>query len=549
MAGTDELGATSSRNLGHLTAAFRRVKLLVVGDVMLDRYLWGSSQRLCREGPVPIVEVEAVDDRPGGAGNAAANAAALGATTRLLTAVGDAAESDRIRLALAAAGVDADLFVSPGRPTLVKHRVMAHDQLLARFDLGQARPLGDGPERELGERLGRLFDEADAVIVSDYGYGVCSAALRATLAARQSATPRTLLVDARSPDLYREAGVTVSKPNYSEALKLLGVPPTSGPSRAEQIEEQADRLLESTGGQLVVVTLDSDGAVILERGQAPQRVAPRPAARGPVREANGRAGPTGTGREATRWGGPTGTGREGTRWGGPMLSTGAGDTFGAAFALAITAGADAVAAAEIASAAAAVVVGKPGTAVCSLEELQLQLGGEKKIDSLESVAAKADLYRRRGLRIVVTNGCFDILHRGHVAYLNRAKLLGDVLVVGVNSDRSVRRLKGSGRPVNPLDDRLHVLAALGCVDHVVPFDEETANRLVEAVRPDVYAKGGDYTREMLAEAETVERYGGAVEILAYVEDRSTTKLIDLIRDGEDQSRRGTPPHPRALERG
>ncbi len=521
MADNDGLSPTSSRNLGHLTAAFRRVKLLVVGDVMLDRYLWGSSQRLCREGPVAIVEVEAVDDRPGGAGNVAANAAALGATTRLLTSDGDGAESDAIRLALAEAGVDADLFVSPGRPTLIKHRLMADDQLLARFDLGQARPLGDGLERELAERLGRLFDEADAVIVSDYGYGVCSAALRATLAARHSATPKTLLVDARSPGLYREVGATVSKPNHSEAVQLLGVPPASGPSRAEQIEEQADRLLESTGAQLVVVTLDEDGAVILERGQAPQRVAPRPAAaRGAVREANG-----------------------------PTLSTGAGDTFGTAFALAVAAGADAVAAAEIASAAAAVVVGKPGTAVCSLEELQLQLGGEQKVASLESVTAKADLYRRRGMRIVLTNGCFDILHRGHVAYLNRAKLLGDVLVVGVNSDHSVRRLKGRGRPVNPLDDRLHVLAALGCVDHVVPFDEETANRLVEAVRPDVYVKGGDYTREMLAEAETVERHGGAVEFLDYVEDRSTTKLIELIQDGEGQSRRGTPPHPRALERG
>lgn len=503
----------SPRNLGHLTAAFRRVQLLVVGDVMLDRYLWGSSQRLCREGPVPIVEVEAVDDRPGGAGNVAANAAALGAATRLLTVVGAAAESDAIRLALTEAGVDADQFVSPGRPTPVKHRVMADDQLLARFDLGQSQPLPAGLERELADRLGQLFDEADAVIVSDYGYGVCGAALRTTLAARQEATPKPLIVDARAPGLYREVGVTVAKPNHSEALQLLGIPPGAGPSRAEQIEEHADRLLELTGAQLVVVTLDADGAVILERGRAPQRVAARPAA-------------------------ARGTGRGATGGVGPMLSTGAGDTFGAAFSLALAAGADGVTAAEIASAAAAVVVGKPGTAVCALEELQFQLGGEKKIDSLDGIAAKAELYRRRGLRIVVTNGCFDILHRGHVAYLNRAKLLGDVLVVGVNSDRSVRRLKGSARPVNPLDDRLHVLSALGCVDHVVPFEEETATRLVEAVRPDVYVKGGDYTREMLAEVETVERYGGVVEILAYVEDRSTTKLIDLIRDGGSQALAG-----------
>lgn len=526
----------SRRNIDQLFSAFRRVRLLIIGDVILDRYLWGSSQRLCREGPVPIVEVEDVDDRPGGAGNAAANAVALGAQTRLLTAVGDEAESDAIRLALASSGIDADFLVAPGHHTLVKHRVMAGAQLLARFDLGRAQPLGGGLERELAQRSGRLFDEADAVIISDYGYGVCGTALRAALAARQEASPKTLLVDARSPGLYREVGVTIAKPNHSEALQLLGVPPPSGPSRASQIEEHADQLLALTGAQLVVVTLDVDGAVILERGQAPQRVAAGPAApRGTGREETGRVGPIGTGREATGRVGPIGAGREGIGWGGQMSSTGAGDTFGAAFALAVAAGADTVTAAEIASAAAAVVVGKAGTAVCSLEDLQLQLGGQKKIESLENMAAKAELYRRRGLRIVVTNGCFDILHRGHVAYLNRAKLLGDVLVVGVNSDRSVRRLKGSGRPVNPLDDRLHVLAALGCVDHVVPFYEETATRLMEAVRPDVYVKGGDYTREMLAEAETVERLGGVVEILAYVEDRSTTRLIDLIRDGGSQA--------------
>ncbi|MFN2556621.1 MAG: D-glycero-beta-D-manno-heptose 1-phosphate adenylyltransferase [Nitriliruptorales bacterium] len=511
------LELTSPKNVGHLTSAFGATRLLVVGDVMLDRYLWGSSQRLCREGPVPIVQVDRVDDRPGGAGNVAANASALGARTRLLTVVSDEAEADAIRLALSAARVEGDLIVAPGRPTPVKHRVVAEAQLLSRFDIGRAQPLDDHLELELAARLERLFDEADAVIISDYGYGVCGAHLRATIAEHQGADPKTVLVDARSPGLYREVGVTVAKPNYSEALQLLGLPPANGPARAAQIEEQSDQLLELTGAQLVVVTLDADGAVVLEHGQAPQRVAARPAARGNGLHAGGQSGPAGPAREAS--------GR-----GAPMLSTGAGDTFGVAFTLAVAAGADTVAAAEIASAAAAVVVGKVGTAVCSREDLQLQLEGEKKIESLESIATKAESYRRRGLRIVLTNGCFDILHRGHVAYLNRAKLLGDVLVVGVNSDRSVRHLKGGGRPVNPLDDRVHVLAALGCVDYVVPFYEETAVRLVEAVRPDVYVKGGDYTREMLAEAETVERCGGVVEILAYVEDRSTTKLIDLIRD-------------------
>jgi D-beta-D-heptose 7-phosphate kinase/D-beta-D-heptose 1-phosphate adenosyltransferase len=185
---------------------------------------------------------------------------------------------------------------------------------------------------------------------------------------------------------------------------------------------------------------------------------------------------------------------------------------------------------ELASAAAAVVVAKDGTATCTTTELRVRVAGDRKLaSSADDVLDRLELERRRGRRVVFTNGCFDLLHRGHVTYLSRAKALGDVLVVGVNSDDSVRALKGPERPINGLEDRMEVLAALSCVDLVVPFAERTPERLIEQVRPDVFVKGGDYTLEMLPEASLVERLGGHVQILSYVDDRSTTGLIDRIR--------------------
>jgi D-beta-D-heptose 7-phosphate kinase/D-beta-D-heptose 1-phosphate adenosyltransferase len=198
-------------------------------------------------------------------------------------------------------------------------------------------------------------------------------------------------------------------------------------------------------------------------------------------------------------------------------------------ALALAAGADTPAAAELAAAAAAVVVAKDGTCACNPDELRAHLAADAKAVPLPVLVARLDALRRQGRRIVLTNGCFDILHRGHVTYLGRAKALGDVLVVGVNADESIRRLKGPGRPINALEDRLQVLAALSCVDHVVAFDEDTPHELVRAVRPHVFVKGGDYTRERLPEASLVEQLGGEVHILPFTADRSTTRVIERIR--------------------
>ncbi|MFL5727082.1 MAG: D-glycero-beta-D-manno-heptose 1-phosphate adenylyltransferase [Chloroflexota bacterium] len=477
-----------------LLDAFAGTRVLVVGEAMLDSYLHGSADRLSREAPVPIVALKARDDAPGGAANTAVNLAALGADVALLSVVGDDDEGQRLRAALDGHGVDHGAVLEvEGRATLAKHRVIAGDQILVRFDSGTTDAIDAATEDALIDRLEMLFPAADAVVVSDYDYGVVGPRLVAALGEQQRRAPRTLVVDARDLARHRSLRATAVKPNYGEACRLLGERERSDARvRARQIGSNGDRLLDITGARIAAVTVDTDGAFIFERDQPPYRTYARP-------QTHSRC-------------------------------AGAGDTFVSALTLALAAGAGTPAAAELASAAAAVVVEKDGTSTCTAAELRTSLStGEKRIDDRDALAVRLGLERSRGRRIVFTNGCFDILHRGHVTYLNKAKALGDVLVVGVNSDSSVRRLKGPDRPINPLDDRIGVLEAMSCVDLVVPFDEDTPLELIRLVRPDIFTKGGDYSRERLPEADAVESAGGTVRILPYVEDRSTTRLIDRVR--------------------
>jgi D-beta-D-heptose 7-phosphate kinase/D-beta-D-heptose 1-phosphate adenosyltransferase len=298
------------------------------------------------------------------------------------------------------------------------------------------------------------------------------------------------VVDARRPAAYRGAGLTACKPNFGEVSALLDL--QAGGDRAAAVAAQGRRLLDLCGAEVVAVTLDAEGALVFERGRPPYRTFARP--------------------------------QPGSR------ATGAGDTFTVALALGLAVGGDVPAAAELASAAAEVVVDQAGTAACAAHELRRRLGGSGKIvPSVAELATRRESLRAGGRRLVLTSGCFDILHRGHVTYLNRAKELGDVLVVAVNDDAGVRRLKGAERPVNPLEDRLGVLAGLSSVDVLVPFGDDTPVAVVRALAPDVFVKGGDYTRETLPEGAEVERLGGAVRIVPLVDDRSTSALIERIR--------------------
>ena len=480
--------------LAEVVPAFEGIRVLVVGEAMLDTYLEGGVTGVCREAPVPVVEVAEQRDLPGGAANAAANASGLGADVRFLSVVGDDAEAVLLRDALERNGVPSgDLLVAPRRRTLAKGRVVGAGQIVVRFDRGTTQRLGHGVERRFAERLRALAHGADAILVSDYDYGVLTPGVREALAEVARVRPTILVVDAKDASAYRHVRPTAVKPNYQEAARLLGL---ADPPRREEgsspWERYGDEILERTGAEIAAVTLDTDGAIVFERGRPAYRTYARPA-----RNAD---------------------------------AAGAGDTFASTFTLALAAHAETSAAADLASAAAAVVVARHGTRVCAAEALREAVaGGGKELGDASRLAARMRLYRDEGRRIVFANGCFDILHQGHIACLSRAKSLGDVLVVAVNTDDSVRRLKGPGRPINPLADRMQVLAALSCVDHVVPFDEETPARLIAVARPDVFVKGGDYTVETLPEANLVEELGGEVQIVPHVEDRSTTSVIERVR--------------------
>lgn len=483
-----------SNNLLELMDAFSTLKILVIGEAMLDRYLKGSTNRLSQEAPVQVVSIEEMEDLPGGAANTATNVRSLGAEPIFLSVIGDDDEGKKLRAALKNFDIsDEHLVTSPHRQTLAKQRVLANGQMMIRFDQGSTDALDAASEAALVKRIRALAPQVDGIIVSDYAYGIMTPKVLRALRTMQERTPRILVVDAKDYRPYQPLRVTAVKPNYAETLKILKLEPVDlSEDRLQQIESHGPAILENANAQIAAITLDSDGALIFERERVPYRVYGRPADHNRV--------------------------------------AGAGDTFISALALALAAGSQASTAAELASAAAGIVVEKPGTSTCYIEELKAYISGDEKfITDNFQMAARVAAYRKQGKRIVFTNGCFDILHSGHIRYLNQAKTQGDVLIVGINSDEGVQRLKGPDRPINHLEDRAQVLAAISCVDHIIPFDDNIPYNLIRLIQPDVFVKGGDYNRERLPEAGLVEELGGQVKILPYIEDHSTTGIIERIR--------------------
>jgi rfaE bifunctional protein kinase chain/domain/rfaE bifunctional protein nucleotidyltransferase chain/domain len=474
--------------LARRIAADRPV-VVVVGDLILDDWWHGAAERLSREAPVAVVDAGEHRLAPGGAANTAANLAGLGAEVRLVGVVGRDEAGDRLLEVLAAAGIDTSYVVrDPSAHTARKTRVLAHDAVLLRVDEGAPEPAGSlAPE--IAAQLAHAARGAAAVAVCDYGRGVADAA-RETLGAGQR--PALLVVDAHDVAAWRDAAPDVVTPDFAEVERLLGEHRApGGPPRREWVAARRDRLLELSGARrAAVVTLDRDGATAL------------PADGGPAVDTHAVPGP-------------------------PQQAAGAGDTFTAALTAALAVGAELAEATRLAQCAAEVVVASPGTSCCTSEDLALACAGV--VDDHERLGAIVAAHRARGRRIVFTNGVFDILHRGHASYLAEARAAGDLLVVAVNADASVRRLKGPERPINPERDRAEVLAELASVDLVTIFDDATPAALIAALKPDVYVKGGDYSEAMLAEAEIVRGYGGEVRLSGYVSDHSTTELVEKIR--------------------
>jgi len=465
---------------------FERGRVLVVGDVMLDRYWHGVTSRISPEAPVPVVHVGSSEERPGGAANVALNTAALGCRTRLLGVTGDDEAARSLEAQLSAAGVECRFQRLAGAPTVTKLRVISRHQQLLRLDFEERFETIDAGR--LLEEFQRVLADCDVVVLSDYGKGTLAAVDGLIAVARRAGKP--VLVDPKAPDFSRYRGASVVTPNRAEFEQAAG--PAAD---ARSLQENGRKLLARCGIDALLVTRGEHGMTLLRGDQAPLHL---PAEAREVFDV-----------------------------------TGAGDTVIAMLAAALAAGAELPAATALANLAAGLVVGKLGTASVSVPELQRAVQrragagcGELTREQLQGALTDA---RARGERIVMTNGCFDLLHAGHVACLREAKRLGDRLVVAVNDDASVARLKGNGRPLNPLARRMAVLAGLESVDWVVPFAEDTPERLIDEIRPDLLVKGGDYRPEQIAGFECVTRHGGEVVVLGYQDGCSTSAMIETIR--------------------
>lgn len=465
---------------------FSPARVLVAGDVMLDRYWSGSTSRISPEAPVPVVRVREDEARPGGAANVALNLAALGAQASVLGVVGADEAGAGLARSLEQRGVSADLLTGTA-PTITKLRVMSRHQQLLRLDFEE--PLAAAHDSaEFARRLRARLPTVDVLVLSDYGKGSLAGVAGLIAAARAAGKP--VLVDPKGNDWRPYTGATLLTPNTGELEAVVGPCPD-----VETLVAKGQALLAELGLGALLVTRSEHGMTLLEAGKPPLHL---PAEAREVYDV-----------------------------------TGAGDTVIATLAAALAAGAALPQACRLANIAAGVVVGKLGTATVSRAELARaanpqRAAGDGVLDEPELLARVAEA-RARGRRLVMTNGCFDILHVGHVRYLQAARELGDVLIVAVNTDASVQRLKGPTRPLNNTADRMTLLAALQCVDWVVPFGEDTPARLIEAVLPDVLVKGGDYQIEQIAGHEAVLAHGGEVRVLGFHDGYSTTRLIERAR--------------------
>ncbi|MCL5784318.1 MAG: D-glycero-beta-D-manno-heptose 1-phosphate adenylyltransferase [Patescibacteria group bacterium] len=483
---------------------FPKLKVLVIGDAILDVFLKGESSRVCREAPVPVVDCRQVTQTPGGAANTAVNVATMGAEVYLLTVIGSDQEGKALLEKLKSFKVNTEWVLKDGRrTTLVKQRVNSDFQMVVRIDSGSRDGLEKKTQKKFIKKLAQIYTQFDAVIVSDYNKGVMTKRIIKELAKLQQKNPRVLIADSGCLKQFAKVKATAVKPNYQETIELLGMQKKEiGENRIRQIWSKKDQLLTITGAESAAVTLDVDGAMFFGRGGLSIRTRSR------LRDHKN--------------------------------ASGAGDTFTAALALSLSAGATTAQAARICSQATSLVLEQPGTTPCFLAQLRQSLSFDQNTAAnLSDLKKFISGVREQNKKIVFTNGCFDILHVGHTAYLSEAKRLGDVLIVGVNSDGSVRRLKGSDRPVNALSDRMAVLSALVSVDLVVSFAQDTPIDLIKLIKPDIYVKGGDYSRESLPETPVVEGYGGMVKIIPIVYDRSTTKIIKKVKSRDNPK----PPTP------
>ncbi|HEY0832340.1 MAG TPA: D-glycero-beta-D-manno-heptose-7-phosphate kinase [Azospirillum sp.] len=475
-----------ARHIDSLSSA----RVLCVGDVMLDRFVYGAVDRVSPEAPIPVLRIERESAMLGGAGNVAANVKALGAACRFVSVIGDdSAGAELRRLVASELGGDGGVVSQPGRQTTVKTRFIAGRQQLLRADAETVAPIAAEAANLVSATVRDALFDVGAVILSDYGKGVLTDKLlgRVIAVARTAGLP--VVVDPKGSDYRRYKGASIVTPNRKELMEATGMPADSD----DEVAAACRRIIDTCGIDAVLATRSERGMSVVTRDGT---VAHLPAEAREVFDVSG-----------------------------------AGDTVVATLTAALSAGVPLEDAARLANLAAGIVVGKVGTAVVRAPELLEALHtqewrhGEAKVATREQAVECAARWRLRGKRVGFTNGCFDLLHPGHVSLLAQAKAACDVLVVGLNSDESVQRLKGPTRPVQSETARATVLASLASVDLVVVFGEDTPEQLITALRPDVLVKGADYTVATVVGADFVQSYGGKVVLADLVAGQSTTNTI------------------------
>ena len=463
--------------------------LLVVGDIMLDEYLWGEVERISPEAPVQVVDIQRQSYTLGGSGNVVNNLVALGAKVHVSGVIGNDSIGDVLKNELQRMEVGTDgIFFDPNRRTTKKTRIIAANQQVVRLDYETRARITDGLENKIITYVKDNLPIFDAILISDYAKGVLTRRLLAEIIIACKDQDKPILVDPKGSDFSKYRGATAITPNKKEAAMASGLVTGS-------VEEAGDKFLSELNLEAVLITKGKEGMSLFIKGESPFHIPAR------VKEV--------------------------------YDVSGAGDTVLASFGLALSSGLTHLEAAILANVAAGIVVGKVGTATASQEELLGALVGDipfafSKIRERHELKQVVNYLKAQGKTIVFTNGCFDLLHTGHIHLLKESKKLGDILIVALDTDESVRRLKGNNRPIISQNERAQILSSLDCVDYVTIFSTDELKDLIGDLKPDILTKGSDYQKEEVVGKEIVERHGGKMALIPITEDTSSSKIISNI---------------------
>lgn len=464
---------------------FQSSRLLFIGDLMLDQYWTGSTKRISPEAPVPIINIQHNQEGLGGAANAALNARTLGAQVSIAGIIGTDSNGDVIKRLLNQSGIEQKHLESPLEKTITKLRIISQNQQMIRADFES--PFSQESAEQLTDKIIHSIDDYQAIVLSDYNKGTLAQCQNIIQKARANNIP--VIVDPKGTDFSRYKGATIITPNLSEFEAIVG-----HCDNKETVIEKAQGLIKELDLDALLVTLSENGMMLCNK-------------EGKYQHYNALA------REV-------------------FDVTGAGDTVIATLATAIAADLNLEQSVALANTAASIVVSRLGASQVSLLDLKVALDqhqhSHESIMDIEELMAVINFEKSLGKKIVFTNGCFDILHKGHTAYLQEARALGDRLIVAVNDDDSIRRLKGNDRPINPVEDRMSLLASLASVDFVVPFSDDTPCDLLTKLKPDILVKGGDYTLDEVVGGDIVLANQGQIKVLSLQQGRSTTQTIDTI---------------------